>query len=162
MTKLSLLTISLTALLFASCGEHAIDCTDAQIRTAFINYATTDIDTFILRKYKAANNYQTLLDTFKVTEADPWQYRASNDTTTVSPLDYVHGITAGFDWQIFIPATNKTILISDIMTEKKTGKCRLAVFGKPPCGCLNPVYSAKINNQVVNFPDSTIYTIYIR
>ncbi len=164
MTKLSLLTISLTALLFASCGrEYEVDCIDPQIETAFINYAKPDIDTFILRKFKAADNYQTLLDSFTVAYGWAGYYTTLHDTTSIY-ISGDKGIKAGFDWQIFIPALNKTVLVSDIVTEKKTGTCKNGIFSldKMACGCANRVYSAKINNQVVNFPDSTIYTIYIR
>lgn len=165
-TKPSILIITLIAVLFASCGrEREIECDNPQIKTAFIAYASSDIDTFIIRKFKVADNYQTLLDTFRVTYGWSGVYAASNDTTTVSINDGKHGIIAGFDWQVFIPATNKTVFISDIVSDKKTGKCRYGIFSmdKQGCYCLNRVYSAKMNNQVINFPDSSsAYTVYIR
>lgn len=164
-TKQSLLIITLLTVLFASCGrEREIDCGDPKIKTAFIAYASSDIDTFIIRKFKAADNYQTLLDTFRVTYGWSGVYAASNDTTTVSINDDKHDIKAGFDWQVFIPATNKTVFISDIVSDKKTGKCRpgIGIFGKRDCSCYNRVYSAKINNQGINFPDTNVYSIYIR
>ncbi|HWI91327.1 MAG TPA: hypothetical protein VNT20_08625 [Flavisolibacter sp.] len=162
-TKPSLLIITLVTLLFASCvNEYEVNCGDPPIATTFINVNRTDIDTFIIRKFKAADNYQTLLDTFKVTEGWPVYYNTSNDTTSISVGDGIHGIRLGFDWQIFIPATNKTVLVSDFVSEKRTGKCRHGIFGKPGCGCYNRVYSAKMNNQVINFPDTNFYTIYIR
>lgn len=164
-TKPSILIITLASLLFASCkGEYEINCGDPPIATTFINFNRTDIDTFIIRKFKAGDNYQTLLDTFKVTEGYPAFYNTLNDTTRVSIGDGTHGIRLGFDWQIFIPATNKTVLVSDFVSEKRTGKCRpgIGIFGKRDCSCYNRVYSAKMNNQLINFLDTNFYQVYIR
>lgn len=165
-TKQFIPIVVLATVLFASCGkEQEVDCSDPQIRTTFINYARPDIDTFILRKFKAADNYQTLVDTFKVTEGWSGVYSVSTDTTTVFIADGVHGLRAGFDWQIFIPAANKTVFISGIVSEKKTGTCRSGIFSmdKQGCGCANRVFAASNNNQPINFPDSGgNYIIYMR
>lgn len=166
MTKRVLPAMALATVLFLSCGrEYGISCSDPQIRTAFVNYPGSDIDTFILRKFKAADNYQTLVDSFKVTMGGSGVYSVSGDTTTVYIADGIHGLRAGFDWQLFIPAANKTISISDIISEKKTGTCRSGIFStdKPGCYCANQVFSAKNNNQPVIFPDAGgNYTIYFR
>jgi hypothetical protein len=140
-TKQFIPVIALATVLFVSCGkEYHVDCGDPQIQTAFVNYASSDIDTFILRKFKAADNYQTLLDTFKVSKEWPGVYSISADTTTVFIADGIHGLKAGFDWQIFIPATNKTIFISNIVSEKKTGTCRGGIFSTDKhCDCSNRV-----------------------
>jgi hypothetical protein len=164
-TRQFLLFISLAALLLTSCGKnHECDCVDVAIQTSFINYAKSDVDTFILRKFKAADNYQTLLDSFTVGYGCSCSYTNLHDTTNVT----VYGgnaITAGFDWQIFIPAANKTILLSDIEAEKKTGTYRTGIFSmdKKGCNCWNRVFSAKMNNQPFTFPYADgNYTIYIR
>jgi hypothetical protein len=112
---------------FASCTKE-YDCTDLQIQPAFINFSPSDIDTFVLRKFKPSDNYQNLIDTFIVKYGFYVSYQTSNDTTTVIVTDGKNGIKAGFDWQIFIPAKNKTIFVSDIVSEKKTGKRGYGIF----------------------------------
>src|SRR5258705_11832031 len=138
-----------------SCSRE-YDCADLQIPLAFINFSPSDIDTFALRKYKPNDNYQNLIDTFKVIYGHSGQYYTANDTTTVFVSDEKNGIKAGFDWLIFIPAKNKTIFISDIMSEKKTGICGSGIFSmdKFGCACRNKIFSAKKDNQVINFSTS--------
>lgn len=160
-----LITSAFISLIFSSCSKE-FDCTDPQIQTSFIAFPISDIDTFVLRKFKPNDNYQNLIDTFKVVYGYTGQFYISNDTTSVFVSDGNNGIKSGFDWQIFIPAKNRTVLISDILSEKKTGKCNTGIFSldKFGCTCTNKVFSAKKDNQLINFPnsDTALNTIYIR
>ena len=102
--KIKILIVPLLAVFaFVSCTKE-YDCTDLQIQPAFIAFAPSDIDTFVLRKFKPVDNFQHLIDTFIVTYGYNANYQVSNDTTTVFVTDGVNGIKAGCDWQIFIPA----------------------------------------------------------
>ena len=141
--------------IFASCTKE-YDCTDLQIQPAFINFTPSDIDTFVLRKFKQKDNYQNLIDTFKVVYGYTAQYYTTHDTTSVFVSDGKNGIKAGFDWLIFIPAKNKTIFISDIVSEKKTGTCGYGIFSmdKFGCSCTNDIFSAKKDNQIITFSNS--------
>ena len=88
--------------------------------------------------------------------------QTSNDTTSVLVIDGKNGIKAGFDWQLHIPATNETVLISDIISEKKTGKRGLGIFSLDPGPrCTNATFMAKVDNQLINFPNSDTATHYI-
>jgi hypothetical protein len=163
MTARFIITTLFLSILFVSCTKE-YDCSDLQIQPAFINYLQSDIDTFVLRKFKASDNFQTLIDS-SVVKYDNGFYQASNDTTSVLVTDGKNGIKAGFDWQLFIPAKNTTVLISDISSEKKTGKRGYGIFSMDPAsGCTNKVFSAKVNNQLINFSnsDTARHYIYIR
>ena len=164
-TRQFLLFISLAILLLTSCGkDHECDCIDASIQTSFIGYPMDDIDTFIIRKFKAADNYQTLLDSIRVGYGGIGAYTNLHDTTTVTVYNN-KVLSAGYDWQIFIPAVNKTILLSDIEAEKNKGTYRTGIFSmdKQLCDCSNRVFSAKINNQPFTFQSTDgNYFIYIR
>lgn len=156
--------ILLLNIIFASCTEE-YECADLQIQPAFINYLPADIDTFILLKFKASDNYQNLIDTFVVRHGYNGLYKTSSDTTSVLISDEKNGIKAGFDWKLFIPAKNKTILVSDINSEKKSGKRGHGIFSMDPVsGCTNTIFSAKVNNQSVTFsnPGTAGYQIFIR
>ncbi len=149
---------------FASCTKE-YDCDDLQIKLAFIGFPPSDIDTFVLRKFKPADNYQNLIDTFIVRYGYYGSYETSNDTTTVFVTDGKNGIKAGYDWQIFIPAKNKTVFVSDIVSEKKTGKRGYGIFSLDPApGCTNDIFSVKKDNQVINFSNSGTaeYYLFIR
>lgn len=154
--KIKILICSLLVVLgFMSCSKE-YDCADLQISPAFISFSPSDIDTIVLRKYKQNDSYQNLIDTFKVIYGYSGQYYTSNDTTSVFVSDGKNGIKAGFDWLIFIPAKNKTIFISDIVSEKKTGTCGSGIFSmdKFGCTCTNDIFSAKKDNQIINFSNS--------
>ncbi len=149
--------------LFSCTKEY--DCTDLQIQPAFIRFASSDIDTFVLKKFKPGDNYQILIDTFIVKYGYNGYYQTLNDTTTVLVTDGKNGIKAGFDWQIFIPAKNKTVFVTDIVSEKKTGKRGYGIFSMDPApGCTNDIFSAKMDNQTINFSnsDTARYYLFIR
>lgn len=163
--KIKILILSfLLAFSIASCTKE-YNCDDLQISQAFINFLPSDIDTFILRKFKATGNYQNLVDTFIVKYSHQANYQTSNDTTTVFVTDGKNGIKAGFDWQIFIPAKNRTVFIADIVSEKKTGKRGYGIFSMDPApGCTNEIFSARLDNQTVSFSNvgTTKYYLSIR
>ena len=147
------------------------DCDEPQLQAAFIGFTIAEIDTIILKKFKPGNNFQTLIETDTVLFANKYNslYTFFGDTTSVFVKDPLKCIKAGFDWQVLIPATNKTISISSILDEKKTGKRNWGIFSMDPGpNCLNRVYSAIVDNQSLNFSYSPTaeyfrnYNIYIR
>lgn len=148
----------------ASCTKE-YDCANLQIQPAFIGFSPSEIDTFVLRIFKPANNYQYLIDTFIVQYGYNGNYQVSNDTTKVFVTNGINGIKSGFDWQIFIPARNKTVHVSEIVSEKKTGRRGYGIFSLDPApGCTNEIFSAKMDNQVINFPNTGTsgYNLFIR
>ena len=158
-------TVSVLLLLHlvASCTEE-YDCIDTQIQPAFINYSPLDIDTLILRRFKENDNYRTLIDTFVVRYGSNSYYETFNDTTSVLVSDGKNGIKSGFDWQLFVPVKRKSVLISDIVSERKTGKRGYGIFSLGVgTDCVNNIYSAKINNKFVDFSKSRTerYCIFI-
>jgi hypothetical protein len=161
MIKNSILYILIT-FIFIGCSKE-YDCADSQILPAFIGFSLSDIDTFVLRRFKANDNYQNLIDTFIVKYGYSGQYERANDTTTVFVADGKNGIKADYDWEISIPAMNKTVFVSEIMSQNKTGKCGSGIFSmdKFGCNCTNDLYSAKKDNQIISFSNSDTSRHYI-
>lgn len=151
--------------IFIGCSKE-YDCADSQIQPAFIGFSLSDIDTLVLSRFKVNDNFQNLIDTFPVRYGYSGQYETSNDTTIVFVTDSKNGIKVDYDWIIFIPAINKTVFISEIVSEDKIGNCGSGIFSmdKFGCNCTNNIYSAKKDNQVVSFSNSgtTRYNIFIR
>lgn len=143
------------------------DCSNVQIQPSFIGFASSDIDTFVLRKFKPNDNLQNLIDTF-IVNGSYSLYGINNDTTTVLIGDATNdgkaGILAGYDWQIYIPLTNQTFTITDIVSEKNTGKCSGGYY-KSYCNCTNRNFSANFNNEPITFSnlptESGRYYLYI-
>lgn len=143
-------------LFICSCWSHEVPCTALPIQIGFVGFDSSDIDTFILRKFKANDNYQNLIDTFSVINNSTAQYQTSNDT--ISTFSPVSGILVGYDWQIFIPTKNRTIFISKIISEQKSIRCGVTAPGS--CGCINNVYSVNEDNQVVNFVQNNLVSYH--
>lgn len=162
MTNRIIILTFLLALIFNGClCTKEFDCSDVPIQPAFIDFQLAEIDTLIIRKFKPNDNFQILVDTAIVTYND--LYRTSNDTTKIIHYQLDEGIKAGFDWQLFIPALNKTVFVSNIMGNKKSGSCGYRAVGSA-CMCNNDLFSAKQDNQVITFQDTNkeLPFIYIR
>ena len=142
------------------------DCDDPQLVPTFIGFAPSDIDTLIVRKYKPNDNFQTQVDSFRVVYGYNGLYQSSSDTTSVYVNDGKNGIKTGFDWILFIPAKNRVVTISDIVSEKKTGSCGTGIFSmdKFGCTCMNDVFSAKRDNLPIQFSNKDRYgtSVFIR
>ncbi|MFL5740610.1 MAG: hypothetical protein ACJ75B_10365 [Flavisolibacter sp.] len=157
-------TLMLPALILTSVFSCHLkhDCVDNYINPAFIGFLPSDIDSFVLRKYKPNDNFQHLLDTILVIDKYASIYTASNDTTVVyvNSSDPSHLITPGFDWQVYIPAKNKTVQISSITSTETEGPGRT---------CYNPINSFNMDGQII-FPVpvetdkfyTSGYRVYIR
>lgn len=140
MTKIiSFLVISSVILL--SCESP---CTNSHISPAFVGFQKTDIDTFVIRAFKANDNYLHLIDTIVVVNVIGLAsiYTEINDTTIVyvNDSDPNKWIISGQDWQIYIPAKNRTISISNIIDLQTDGSSR---------GCWNPIISFMLDSQKI-------------
>lgn len=153
-----LLLISSISLSFYSCVRE-VDCYNLSIQPAFIGFPSSEIDTLIIRKFKQGDNFQSPIDSFVITFNS--YYQTFNDTTKI--VQFQSGkIEAGFDWQILLPALNRTVNISDIVSNKKTAKCPSGALAMDKdCDCVNDLLSAKRENQVVTFQNLDIQTPYV-
>lgn len=116
------ITFVFIVLIVSGCRcRKEVQCFDNKILPAFVGFQRSEIDTLVVRKFQASSNFQTRLDTFMVVQSDA--YRTTNDTTKIMYYSLENGIVTGFDWQIFIPALNRTIIISEIVSNKKTIEC---------------------------------------
>ncbi len=162
--KYSLSVLLLITIVLGCTKEY--DCDDPPIQPVFIGFDREDIDTFALIKFEANNNYQNAIDTVIVSSTDYSPYQTSNDTTKIFVSGASNsgelGIKTGYDWQIFIPSIKRTIFISDIRSEQKTGKRSYGIFSMDKVGnCTNRIFSAKMDGQIVNMSDSTGYFLFI-
>lgn len=120
-------------------------CSDTNVQMIFTAFKPADLDTIVLRKFKPADNYLHLIDSINIFY-DSSVFIRSNDTTVVFLNGAMQGIKAHYDWQIVIPAINRTVFISDIVSEQSSGTCG----GVQACGCINKIYSLKIDNVLMD------------
>lgn len=116
-------------------------CGNGFINLAFIGFSQNDIDTIILKKYEPNNAYSHFIDSVVIDEQVA-RYTVRNDTTIlhVSIGDLNYYIERNFDWQVYIPAKNKTVFISNITSEDVKGTNKR---------CLDPITSFVQDGQTI-------------
>jgi hypothetical protein len=134
------ITIILISLVnFTSCERQ---CVNQNVNAVFIGFSPAEIDNFVLRAYVPNDNYLHLIDSFKVSKLGASIYSSSGDSTFV----YVNNsnpntnVISNFDWKIYIPAVNKTVSISNIISSQTENKGRV---------CFNPIVSFVQDGQLV-------------
>ncbi len=104
---------------FSSCCR-TVDCEVGYLNITTINFSQQESDTFILRRYKANTNFNSLVDTLQLSR----NYNASfydqgPDTSFVHIYESnPFNITSGYDYEVFFPGTNTLRKISDIRETK--------------------------------------------
>jgi len=122
-------------------------CINSSVKPVFVGFAPSDIDTLVIRAYKANDNFVHLIDTMLIVSAGPALYDTSGDTTVVDvggtsdgSGDPRYNIVAGYDWQIYIPALNRTITLSQIISPQTEHAGRI---------CWNPIKSFVLDGQFI-------------
>jgi hypothetical protein len=160
MKAIKFFTLIAVIILLISCSSE-INCEDTSITPVFIKFLPADIDTLVIRKYDLNTHFQHPIDSSLVIAGYSGYYITNNDSTTVQLFSEKLKIENGFDWQIYIPAKNKTINISEINAPKTTAKCNTGFFSKVGCVCINPIISCKKDNQPITFNNIPDYKLYI-
>ena len=136
--------------LFTSCSTN-VPCPNQFITPAFIGFTLTDLDTVIVRKYQKNDNFSYLLDTSIVISDTNFLKSLSSNDTTILLLNgiYLDGkyLFTDHDWQIFIPARNMIVSLSNFDSPQTDKKC---TFGGDLCPtCWNSINSFLQNGQQV-------------
>lgn len=153
------ITVLFLLLGMLSCGKK-IDCTDPPINISFISFTQAELDTIVVRKFHKDNSFQNLIDTFLI-PSTRGSIVARGDTSHMSLYHPNNYLEPEFDWQIFIPAINRTVSITNILKENRSEKCA----GFTECSCYNEIKSIRVDNQngtFQTFPGFTAYTLFIR
>jgi hypothetical protein len=135
-------TCTLVALVIILCScSRTIDCIDPQVQLAFVSVPKSTVDTLVIRKYEAGTNFATLVDSFRVDTANS---NLQQDADAVILYMYGYKIKPGFDWQVYIPAANRTVSITAMVKRDLTTKC--GPLNKR-CGCEDEFVSAQVDNR---------------
>jgi hypothetical protein len=126
--------------LFTSC-HNCICALSEGLRLGLISFDSTEIDTMIIRKFDKGSNFSHLIDTSQWDRSKVAFY-SYNDTFQMGA--FLGGILlqSKFDYQVFIPAVNRTINITEINEPQLEGDCR----GKVACG--NIITSVRLNSDL--------------
>ena len=157
-----ILVIALSVFVICSCGRD-IDCADSSIHPTFIGYSLADVDTMVLRRYKAGDGFNTMIDTFLITLlnrngtyviAGPDSLQVYTSGVYGSNGEVLNAIHVGYDWKLYIPAKNKTVAITGIVSERNSTHCW-------KCVCYNRVFSFVADTVIYKLRDDSDYTFYV-
>lgn len=156
--KKNIVIFLLSACIVPSCRKK-ISCNDAEIFLGFVNVASSDIDTVVLKKYSANSNFRNPLDSIEIIPNTNAEIiiRPTGDTAVLRLFDQELGIKVGFDWQVDIPKIGKSYTISNIQQTDNEIKC--GTFNTD-CFCNDIVTAISLNNQNAipnSFQSSTIF-----
>lgn len=138
----------ITVIILSSSCKKTISGVDSSISPVFIGYNDSEIDTFIVHKYSAGSNFQNLIDSAVLTSGSENYYKFSSDSVLVNFRTTRVSIFPGFDYFIFISATNQAFSISEIKNEKITCRVKTGYMERRE-GCGNPNLSYSVNNQTL-------------
>jgi hypothetical protein len=164
MTDLNKLIISTTVFftLLSSCTMR-VPCDNGNIKLGFVAFSDTATNSVIIRQFKKTSGFKTLVDTVLITDTSS-SYKKYYDTLQVEySFNKKHGytssnygLTSEHDYEIYLPAIDKTFQISDIDEEYEMQK---KGFTSDNSSCYNYIKSYSINGQKIigEFTNLTVY-----
>jgi len=131
-------------LLFSTVSFFSCDyrCRDNELKLAFVNFDSADINTILVRRYQPDNTFQNPIDTILITRNNGrYMFTLVSDTTIIfrNSSDDSLQIVSGYDWEFYLPTANKTIRISDVLIKP----------GKGEHGCRNPITSFNQDSNII-------------
>ncbi len=141
----SLFLIPVLALSFF-CSCKKCPCGPAEgLLPAFIGYTEAQTDTLILRRYANTGNFNQLMDTLLINQP-LLGFTRNNDTLSPSYNSISIPMVEGNDYEIAVPAINKTYRITGIVEVKNSMACG-GIFSMDKRYCVNPVDVYYINGE---------------
>jgi len=111
------------------------------LRLGMVSFSSTEIDTLITRKFSKGSNFSRQIDT-TILDQNNVTFTAQTDTFQMGSWKGDILLSSKYDYQVFIPAINRTISVTEITEPQLEGDCR----GKVGCG--NIITSVKLNGAL--------------
>ena len=120
------------------------------LRLAMISFDSADIDTLILRKFAKGSGFSHMIDTVQW-DRSKVVFSVRNDTFQMGA--FVGGILpqSKFDYQVFLPAPNRTFSITEINESQSEGNCNGKVM------CVNSIVSCKLEGNATTISYDILY-----
>lgn len=147
MNRKTLFIIPILAIsIFSSCKKCPCGAAEGLL-PAFIGYSESQTDTLILRRYANTGNFNQLMDTLLINEP-LLNFVRSNDTLSPSYNSISIPMVEGNDYEIAVPAINKTYRISGIVEAKNSNPCN-SIFSMDKTYCVNGIQEYLVNGEKV-------------
>jgi len=147
MLRLLFLFASIVAL--ASCHNCVCAPSDG-LGLGMISFDSTEVDTIITRKFQKGSNFSQLIDTLQWDKSRV-DFRKHTDTFQMASWSGDILLHSQYDYQVFIPAANRTFNVAEINEPQRMDECRGKVM------CVNRIVSVKLNTTSTAIQNDILY-----
>jgi hypothetical protein len=129
-----------------SCGTYKCSQADG-LKICTISLTPEDIDTIILRKFTKGSGFTNKIDTLIMDSTNTFFEftRFSKDTSSLVIFKPDMLIKSKYDYEIYIPAVNKLVKITEINEPRQ--KEKKGLFNTDKTYCVNVIQSYKIDGK---------------
>lgn len=133
-------------------------CGQASANFALVNFTDTESDTIIFRRFARSGNFNELKDSFVISRDANTNFQRMHDTVLVlfsipNRKSSLEAITSDYDYEIYLPNTNRLYKISNVEEEMQYGS------GGGKTYCINPITSYRLNDKLIK--GQRIFSIYL-
>ncbi len=133
--------ISLLLLLLESCTYPCGKSSGLHLN--FVSYTKAEINGFSISRYEKGSNFNNLISSASF-DSSLVGLSQTGDTTRYAYFSDDVLLPSGFDYKVFIPATNTTYNITDLKEPQETG-----IKNGQKVYCMNQIVSCKVNGTAV-------------
>jgi hypothetical protein len=134
---------------FSSC--HNCACIPSTgLKLGFISFDSTEVDTIISRKFQKGTHFSQLLDTLQWDRGNV-SFNRHNDTFQMGSFVGIFLLQKQYDYQVFIPASNRLYTITEINEPQRIGNCSGKVM------CVNSLVSTTLNDTARSIAHDVLY-----
>jgi hypothetical protein len=108
------------------------------------------VDTIITRKFLKGSNFSQLIDTLQW-DRSRVDFRKYTDTFQMVSWSGDITLHSQYDYQVFIPAGNRTFNVAEINEPQRMDECRGKVM------CVNMIVSARVNTATTSIGGDVLY-----
>lgn len=127
-------------------GCRTCNCVDGEISFHFSGYSTAELQNIVVKKYALGSNFGQRTDSIHFSDAIDYRLEQRSDVIYLNPKDSRLNLRKDGDYQIELPAANRTYRITDIRMRQVRDQCG----GKSIC--INPVESIRIDGTLLEGP----------
>lgn len=109
----------------------------------FVSYTKAEINGFSISRFEKGSNFNNLISSASF-DSSLVGLRQSGDTIRYAYFSDDALLPSGFDYKVFIPATNTTYNITDLKEPQETG-----IKNGQKVYCMNRIVSCKVNGTAV-------------
>jgi len=130
--------IPFLTVLICLCSCTSTPCFTGSFHFGLKGFTQAEADTILVRRYFPGSNFAGVADSFLLTPG----FRVQQDTLEITSISMPESfLSAGYDYQFYFPAIDKTIRLTGITEENR--EIKHSIFNNVKVGCENTITGMK-------------------